>query len=58
MGDRKGASDNYMRSTEFEHFNFTELQKTIEEDLPVLVESGIDRNEIPLMMDYLRYAVK
>jgi tetratricopeptide (TPR) repeat protein len=57
-GDRKVASENYIRSTEFEHFSFGELQKTMEEDIPVLVKSGIDRNEIPLMMDYLRYAVK
>ena len=57
-GDRKSAIDNYILSTNYDTFNFSELQKTVDEDTGLLIEQGIDRDEISLMMDYLRYKLR
>jgi len=57
-GDRKSAIDNYILSTNYKNFSFTELQKTIEEDAALLIRRGIDKEEISLMMDYLRYKMR
>lgn len=58
-GDRKGAIENYLLSiSEFKKFTFKDLQKTMDEDVSVLVDQGIEKEEISLMMDYLRYRLK
>jgi len=57
-GDRKAAIDNYILSTNYDNFTFKELQKTMLEDTPVLIKSGIEEEEIFLMMDYLRYKLR
>ncbi len=57
-GDRKSAIDNYILSTTYKNFNFSSLQKIIEEDTSVLLLRGIELEEISLMMDYLRYRLK
>lgn len=57
MGERKSAIDNYILSTGKKHFSFKDLQKTMEEDTPLLIASGIDKEEISLMMDYIRYKI-
>lgn len=56
--DRKAAIENYILSTDFDQFNFRELQKTMKEDAAMLMERGISEEEISLMMDYLRYRLK
>ena len=58
LGDRKAAIENYILSTNYSNYNFKELQKTIDEDTAVLTSSGIDEEEISLMMDYLRYKLR
>lgn len=58
MHDRKAAIENYILSTKQKNFDLTALQKTIDEDTPVLLESGIEHEEISLMMDYIRYKLK
>lgn len=58
-GDRKAAIENYLLSiSEFRKFTFKDLQKTMEEDVSILVDRGIEKEEISLMMDYLRYRLK
>ena len=58
LGDRKSAIDNYILSTNYSNFSFKELQKTMKDDTPVLTGSGVEKEEISLMMDYLRYKMK
>ena len=55
MGERPEAVENYILSTNYNNFSFSNLQKTIDMDSPVLIGKGIDKDEISLMMDYLRY---
>ena len=58
-GDRKAAIDNYLLSiSEFKKFTFKDLQKTMDEDASILLDRGIEDEEISLMMDYLRYKLK
>jgi len=58
MGDRKAAIEYYLQSITKEKFTFNDLQKTIDEDTQMLLKGGVDQEEIPLMMDYLRYRLK
>jgi len=59
MGERKSAIENYRQSiTGFKKFSFTEFQKTMADDTSLLIEQGIDKQEIYLMMDYLRYKLR
>ncbi|MEX0983156.1 MAG: tetratricopeptide repeat protein [Bacteroidales bacterium] len=58
VGDRRRAIENYLLSIENKNFTFSDFQKTMEVDTPVLVDRGIEKDEISLMMDYLRYRLK
>ncbi len=58
MGERKSAIENYILSTNYSNFSLADLQKIMEDDLPILLKNGIDTDEVPLMMDYLRYNQK
>ncbi len=58
MGDRKAAIENYILSTNYSNFSLKELHKIMEDDIPMLLKNGVDKDEIPLMMDYLRYSKK
>lgn len=58
MGDRKAAIENYILSTNFSNFSLSEMHKIMEDDTSLLLKNGIDKDEIPLMMDYLRYSQK
>ena len=55
MGDRKAAINNYLQSLQDKNLTFSEFQKTMADDRKLLLKNGIDTEEIPLMMDYLRY---
>ena len=55
MGDRKAAINNYLQSLQDKNLTFSEFQKTMADDRKLLIKNGIDNEEIPLMMDYLRY---
>jgi tetratricopeptide (TPR) repeat protein len=57
-GDRRAAIENYILSTNYNNFNFTELQKIMAEDAPLILNRGIESEEVFLMMDYLRYRMK
>ncbi|MCF8346769.1 MAG: tetratricopeptide repeat protein [Bacteroidales bacterium] len=58
VDDRKAAIENYILSTHFDQFTFRELQKTLQDDQSMLIERGISKEEISLMMDYLRYRLE
>ena len=58
VGDRKSAIENYVLSIKNRNFSFPEFQKTMEADTPLLISRGIEKQEISLMMDYLRYRLK
>jgi len=58
-GDRKAAIENYLLSiSEFKKFTFQDLQKTMDDDASILVDRGIEKEELSLMMDYLRYKLR
>ena len=58
VGDRKSAIENYVLSIKNKNFSFSEFQKTMEVDAPLLISRGIEQQEISLMMDYLRYRLR
>jgi tetratricopeptide (TPR) repeat protein len=58
VGDRKSAIENYILSINHKNFAYPEFQKTMEADTSLLINKGIEREEISLMMDYLRYRLK
>jgi tetratricopeptide (TPR) repeat protein len=58
VGDRKSAIENYILSINYKNFTFQDFQKTMEADTPLMIEMGIEKEEISLMMDYLRYRLK
>jgi tetratricopeptide (TPR) repeat protein len=58
VGDRKSAIENYILSINHKNFTFQDFQKTMEADSSLLINMGIEREEIYLMMDYLRYRLK
>jgi tetratricopeptide (TPR) repeat protein len=58
VGDRKSAIENYILSIKSKNFSYPEFQKTMEVDAPLLISRGIEKQEISLMMDYLRYRLR
>jgi tetratricopeptide (TPR) repeat protein len=55
MGNRKAALDYYRMSISEEGFSEGAFQEIFEEDLPHLIEQGIDGEDVPIMLDQLRY---
>jgi tetratricopeptide (TPR) repeat protein len=58
LGNRKAALDYYMRSISKEGFSEAEFMKVFDEDLPQLLQQGIDRDDVPILLDQLRYLVE
>lgn len=58
VGDRKSAIENYILAINHKNFTFPDFQKTMEADASLLINKGIEKEEIALMMDYLRYRLK
>ncbi len=58
LGNRKEALDNYKRSISESGFSEKAFLEIFEEDLPHLLEQGIDKNDVPIMLDQLRYFVE
>ena len=52
---RKEALDHYTRSISNEGFSEEQFLEVFEEDLPHLIEQGIDKEDVPIMLDQLRY---
>lgn len=55
LGNRKAALDYYRKSISKNGFSETEFLEVFDEDLPHLVSQGIDNDDVPIMLDQLRY---
>ncbi len=58
IGNRKSALDFYKKSISRDGFSETEFLTVFEEDLPHLVEQGVDVEDVPIMLDQLRYFIE
>lgn len=57
LGRRKDALDFYKKSITQTEFTETEFFEVIEEDLHHLLKQGVDKDDVPIMLDQLRYFV-
>ena len=57
LGNRKSALDFYKKSISKDGFSETEFLAVFEEDLPHLLEQGVDAEDVPIMLDQLRYFI-
>ena len=55
MGNRKAALDFYKKSIKQTDFAETEFLEVFDEDLPQLLKQGVDKDDVPIMLDQLRY---
>ncbi len=55
LGNRKAAVKNYKLSINRSDNNLKSFLASFEDDKQFLIENGIDGNEIPLLLDYLKY---
>ncbi|WP_340114226.1 tetratricopeptide repeat protein [Maribellus mangrovi] len=58
IGNRKNALDFYKKSITQTEFTEQEFFELFEEDLSHLITQGIDREDVPIMLDQLRYFVE
>lgn len=58
LGNRKSALDFYKLSISKSGFSEAEFMDVFEEDLPQLLHQGIDKDDVPIMLDQLRYFVE
>lgn len=54
----KGALLFYKKATEMEQSDFHKFQEQFNQDIPDLLAAGIEEEEIPLMLDQLRYMLE
>ena len=55
LGNMKDAIELYLQSLRDLDFEMEDFMKTMEEDQAILVRNGINKKDIPLMLDYLHY---
>lgn len=55
LGEKREAVELYVQSLRDASFGMEDFLKTMEEDQSLLVKNGINRKDIPLMLDYLHY---
>lgn len=55
LGNRKKALEFYRKSISKEGFSETEFLEVFDEDLPHLLNQGVDSDDVPIMLDRLRY---
>lgn len=58
LGNRKMALEYYKKSIASPDFTEQEFFDVFEEDLPYLLEQGIESEDVPIMLDQLRYFVE
>jgi len=58
LDNRKAALDYYKRAISQTGFSEAEFMDVFEEDLPQLLQQGIDKDDVPIMLDQLRYFVE
>jgi tetratricopeptide (TPR) repeat protein len=55
MGNRRAALDYYQKSISDNGFSMNEFLEVFQEDLPHLIRQGINNDDVPIMLDQLRY---
>lgn len=55
LGSRKEALDYYQKSISKDGFSEAEFLEVFEEDLFHLLDQGVDKDDVPIMLDQLRY---
>lgn len=55
LGNRKTALDFYMKSINSSENSEKEFMDAFNEDLPQLLKQGVDPDDVPIMLDQLRY---
>ncbi|MDR1200232.1 MAG: hypothetical protein LBL58_01195 [Tannerellaceae bacterium] len=55
--NRKGAIGYYLQAIQTENGDFNKFKEQFMQDTPDLVAAGIEEEEVPLMLDQLRYAL-
>ncbi len=58
IGNRKTALEFYRKSISKEGFTEPEFSEVFMEDLPHLLRQGIDSDDVPIMLDQLRYSLE
>ncbi|MEL7588441.1 MAG: hypothetical protein AAGU19_17155, partial [Prolixibacteraceae bacterium] len=58
LGNRKAALDRYKRSISENGFSEAQFMDVFTEDLPQLLRQGINPDDVPIMLDQLRYFVE
>lgn len=53
----KGALSYYKQAVEMENGDFSKFQEQFNQDIPDLLVAGIEKSEVPLMLDQLRYTL-
>ena len=55
LGNRKSALDFYKKSIKQTDFAEMEFLEVFDEDLPQLLKQGVNKDDVPIMLDQLRY---
>ena len=58
LGNRRAALGFYQKSMSENGFSEKEFLKIFEEDRPHLLKQGVDKDDIPIMLDQLRYSME
>jgi tetratricopeptide (TPR) repeat protein len=58
LGNRKNALGFYKKSIEKNDFTEQEFFNVFDEDLHYLLEQGVDKDDVPIMLDQLRYFIE
>ena len=58
LGNRKAALDFYEQSITNADMSETEFMEAFQEDLEHLLNQGVDPEDVPIMLDQLRYAIQ
>jgi tetratricopeptide (TPR) repeat protein len=58
LGNRQAALDFYRQSVSAEGFTLLKFMEVFAEDLPNLTGQGIDPDDVPIMLDQLRYLLE
>lgn len=58
LGNRKEALEYYKKSIAQTDFTETEFFEVFDEDLPHLLNQGVEKEDVPIMLDQLRYFVE
>lgn len=58
MGNRKAALEFYKKSISVNHFSEKEFFEVFDEDLHHLLNQGVEKEDVPIMLDQLRYFVE